>query len=75
MYSRHLSFGRPLGRFPVGEASRIPLADLSWDILLTWGNHRIYDLTIQRSHDLKFRLLQISQLCTLSQSVTCREMR
>ena len=36
MLSLHLVLGRPLGRFPVGVASRICLANLSWAKLDTW---------------------------------------
>ena len=53
-----------LGRFPVGVASRTCLASLSWDIWIP-GRQTSWDLSIRRS-GFTFRVLRISDLCTLS---------
>jgi len=56
--------------------SRTWLANLSWDILVIWPNYRSTsrDLFIRIKGTI-FRVLQISQLCTLSRSVTLRTLR
>jgi len=69
MWSCHFVLGRPLGRFPMGLASRTCLANISWDILDTWLNQRSWDLSIRRSGSA-FRARRISQLRILSRCVT-----
>ena len=72
MQSLHLVLGRPLGLFPAGLPTSTCLANLSWDFLDTWPRQRIYcswDFSIRRSGST-FRTLRISQLRTLSRSVT-----
>ena len=60
--------GRPLGRFPVGAASRTCLANLSWDILDTWPNQHSWDLSNRTRCCSALRASRISQLLTLSRS-------
>jgi len=64
----------PLARITVGAASRIFLANISWDILDTWSNQRIWDISIRRSGST-FRASRISQLHALSRSVTSWPLR
>jgi len=67
--------GRPLDPIPV-RVSPIGffLASLLWDILDTLPKQRSLDLSIRRSGSI-FMALQISQLPTLSRSVTPRTLR
>ena len=53
-----------LGRFLLGVARCICLADHSWDILVTWTNHNGWDLSTWRSVST-FRTSLISQLSTV----------
>jgi len=69
MQSLHLGLGRPLGRFAVGLASKACLASLLYGVLDTWPNKRSCDILIRTSGST-FSALQISQLRTLSRSVT-----
>ena len=46
-------------------ATRTCLANLSWHILITYPNHRSWDLSVRRSCST-FQVLRISQLCGLS---------
>jgi len=69
MLSGHPILGRILGHFPVGAASRNRLTYLSWGFLVTWLNHRSWDLSVRKSSPT-FRALRISQQRSLSQSVT-----
>jgi len=69
MLSRHLVLCRPLGSFPMSVASMTCLANLWWDILVTWPDQRSWDLSIRKT-GLTFRALWISQLRDLSRSVT-----
>ena len=78
MQSRHLVFGRPLGRFPVGVDCSSK--DLSCHSFLGHSGHMAkltyssWDLSIRRS-GLTSRALRISDLFSLSQSVTTRTLR
>jgi len=67
--SRHLVLGQPLGRFPVGIVTSSCLAKRSWYILFTRPNFSSWDFSIRRSGST-FQALLISQLRTLSQSIT-----
>jgi len=69
MYSLHLVLGWPLGRFPVGVASRICLANRSWDILDAWTNQRSWDLAIRWSGST-LTTLRISQLRSVAKCPT-----
>jgi len=69
MKSRHLVLGRHLGHFPVTLASRTCLTNILWGILDTWTNQCGWVLSIRRSVST-FRALRISQLHSLSWSVT-----
>jgi len=64
-----MALGWPLGRFPLGVASKTCLTNLSRGILNRWLNQQSWDLSIRRSCST-FRALRISQLRTLSWSVT-----
>jgi len=64
-----LGLRRPLGCSPVGFANRSCLTSPSCGILDAWPNYRGCDLSIRRSGST-FKALRISQLCTLSRSVT-----
>jgi len=59
-----------MGHFSLNVTSRTCLAILSWDILDTLPNQRIWDLSIWRRYDFTFRVLRNSKLRTLSRSVT-----
>jgi len=72
--SSQISYLCRLGRFPVGAVSRTRLSDLYWNILVTWPNHRSWDICIRRSGST-FWALRISQLRSLSRSVTPRTLR
>jgi len=66
-----LVVGRFLGHFPLDEASRtISLANISCGILVTWLNNRSWNLSIWRKRGSTLRNLRMSQLRTLSRSVT-----
>ena len=58
-----------LGRFPVGVVSRSCLANLLWDVLVTWPKQRSWDLSIRRS-DSTVRAVRMLQLRPWSRSVT-----
>jgi len=66
MWSLHLAHGRPLGHF---SASRTCIADLSWNILITLPSHGNWDLSLRRGCST-FKVLRVSQLRTLSRSIT-----
>jgi len=64
-----------LGHFGrVGVASRTCVANLSWDILVTWPKHCSRDLSIMMRYGSTVRALRISQLHILSRSMPRREL-
>ena len=69
MLSLRLVLCWPVGCSPVGVVSRTCLANSSWDILNTRPKQNSWDRSAERKGST-FRELRISQLRTLSQSVT-----
>jgi len=58
-----------LGRFLMDIANKTRLANLSWNILVTWPNQRNWDLSIRRRGSA-FKVLRISQLRTMLRNIT-----
>ena len=66
----HLLLGCPHGLLPFALASKACLWSLSWGILFTWPNNLSWEFSIRRSNCSMLRDFRISELSTLSGSVT-----